>query len=231
MALSASSSTRAHDGPTTLTIDGRLVATVELQKFPTDHQPFHHLWLFRSPSGLTLLTVARHERWRDDGSVDLEKCSALATTVSFTTVADLATGIRSRYGDIGWRELLGLAAPHDHELFGAWAPSALERDLLRATFYRPDLVRRGPLGRTQLDALADELIAHLEDAGFGVTDIAMAKRANPNSEMNRIAISSVQRYGYEADIVARIDPAGEIYTRVEETDGQLAIRRLEDSDA
>lgn len=231
MALPVLSSAKEPDAPAVLTIDGRLIAAVELQRFPNDYQPFRHLCLFRSASHWTLLTVARHERWVDDGSADLERCSARASLQSFTTIDDLTAAIRSRYGDLGWRELLDAAAPDDENLFQAWAPGALERDLLRATFYRPDLVGQGALGRTELDGLADEVNAHLEDAGFGVTDIEMAKRANPNGERNRIAVGSVRRYGFEADIVVRIDHVGEVYTRVEELDGQPAIRPPEDQDA
>lgn len=178
------SAVEAH-APTAVTINGLLVAAVELQKFPSDYQPFRGLWLFRSPTGWTLLTLARQERWLDDGGVDIDGCSARAVVDSFANVDDLAKAIRSRYGDLGCTELLDAAAPDDTEMHRVWAPVAFERDLLRATFYRPDLVGQGTLSSAVLDLLADELIVHLEDAGFGVADIEMARRANPWTEPPR----------------------------------------------
>lgn len=216
--------------PSALTIDGLLVAAVELQKFPSDYQPFRRLWLFRSQSGWTLLTFVRHERWLDDGRADIERCAARAVVESFAGVDDLAGSIRSRYGDLGWTELLDAAAVEDAEMFRIWAPIALERELTRATFHRPDLISEGSFTSSALDDLADELIAHLENAGYNVTDIEMARRANPWTERNRIAIGSVRRYGCEADIVVRIDAEGEIYVRVDDRDGRAAIRRVEFDD-
>ena len=218
------------DAPAALTIPGLLVAAVELQKFPSDFQPFRRLWLFRSPTGWTLLTLARHERWLDD-RVDVKRCSARAVVEPFASIDDLAAAIRSRYGDLGWNELLDAAAAEDGEMFRIWAPIAFERDLRRATFHRPDLVGEGTLSADVLDDLADELIVYIEDAGFGVTDIEMVRRANPWTERDRIARGSVRRYGCEADIVVRIDAVGEVYTRVDDADGRVPIRCIEDDDA
>lgn len=219
------------DAPAALTINGLLIAAVEVQKFAIEHQPFRRLWLFRSKSDWTLLTLAQHERWLDDGSVDVERCSARAVVEPFASVDELAAVIRSRYGDLGWNELLDAAAAEDAEMFRIWAPIALERNLLRASFHRPDLVGEGALSDSAVDDLADELIVHLEDAGFGVTDIETARRANPRTERNRIAVGSVRRYGCEADIVVRIDAVGEVYTRVDNADGRVPIRCIEDDDA
>lgn len=217
--------------PAALTINGLLVAAVELQKFPSDYQPCRRLWLFRSPSGWTILTLARNERWLEDGNIDIERCSARAVAEAFVSIDDLAATIRSRYGDLGWSELLDAAAANDGEMFRTWAPLAFERDLLQAMFRRPDLVGDNTLSRSVLGGLADEVIAHLEDAGFSVIDIEMARRANPWTERNRLAVGTVRRYGCEADIVVRIDADGEIYTRVDDTDGRSPIRCTEVDDA
>ena len=217
--------------PAALTISGLLVAAVELQKFPSDYQPCRRLWLFRSLTSWTLLTLARNERWLEDGNVDVERCSARTVAEAFSSIDDLAAAIRFRYGDLGWSELLDAAAANDAEMFRTWAPVAFERDLLRVTFRRPDLVGDNTLSRSVLVEVADEVLVHLKDAGFSVTDIEMARRANPQTERNRIAVGTVRRYGCEANIVLRIDADGEIYTRVDDTDGRAPIRCIEFEDA
>lgn len=233
MALPCSSRATGHPGRSVLSVDGRLAAAVGLARFPSNYQPPDHVWLFRSIAGWSVFTVSRHERWHDDGSENLSACVARASVQIFDSVDALRSTIRRLYGDSGWGDLLDRAAENDDELFQLWAPGAFQRDLLRATFHRADLVAPGgALCRVRLEEVAGEVVDHLEAAGFQVRAMATPNRAHPGGEADVVAFGIVRRYGWEADIVARIDPAGEIYVRLDEEDDEdeSALRPLDDDD-
>jgi len=217
-----------------LSIDGALVAAIELERFPSNYQPADHVWLFRSASSWSVLTMTRRERWRDDGSEDLAACSARALVQSYASIDELGSAIGHRYGGTGWRDLLDAGAQRDPDLFFAWAPGALERDLMRVTFYRPELVGPGGvLDRIGPSDLVGEAVERLEAAGLHVSALAAPNRVDRLSEGNVVAFGTVRRYGWEADIVVRIDPAGEVYTRLDQEDDEdePALRTLDDDDA
>lgn len=232
MATAATTSITETPRPDTLDIHGALVATAELGRSPTTYQPPDQLWLFRGEHGWTLLSVCRTERWSDYGAQELEHCHARAVTEVLTSVDGLADRIRSRYGEPGWRGVLDAGNAHP-DLFRAWVPGAIERELETARFFRDDLVasfRR--FTSRELDELAADIEEHLRAAHFEVVAVKSPTRPSRAGENPVMAQAVVRRYGYEAVTIVRMDSAGEVYVRfADESDARgRVLREVVDDD-
>lgn len=207
-----------------LSIRGALVATAELRAHPATYQPPDQLWLFRGEHAWTLLTICRAERWSDDGRQELQHCHARAVTASLASIDALADRIRDRYGESGWHLVLD-AASADPDLYRAWAPGAIERELEDARFFREDLV--GSIGRftsRELSELKREIEHHLRVAHFEVVEVGSPARPTRPGENLVMAHATVRKYGYEVVAIVRMDSAGEVYFRVaDEADARRPV--------
>ncbi len=222
--------------PGSLTVDGVLIVAVELRAwlgYGSDAPD--HLFVFRRVDCWTLLTLWRRERWSDDGVQRPLSGRACVSVQEVGPFAALAKAVRDRYGEAGWRAVLEAGRDEDADLFTAWVPAGIERDLDRAVCFRPDLVRQpAPLDALTLAGLRVELAEHFAGAGFREVSVAAPPRAARRGENLVVARAVLHRYGHEACVIVRMDPAGEVYARLADPDDGFgpALRALdEDVDA
>lgn len=215
-----------------LDVGGALVATAELRPHPATYQPPDQLWLFRGEHAWTLLTIHRTERWSDDGRQELHRCHARAVTESFASIDGLADRIRGRYGESGWHLVLA-AGTADPDLYRAWVPGALERELEDARFFREDLVASiGRFTSGELAELSAEIEHHLRVAHFQVVAVSPPTRPTRPGENLVMANAIVRKYGFELVTIIRMDSVGEVYFRVADEPGarRPVLRDIEDDD-
>lgn len=209
-----------------LRIPGALVAAVDLHQQPSAYQPPDHVSVFRDEHSWTLVTVSRIERWDDAGYQDLQRCHARVVSVRFASIDELADRVRGRYGELGWRCVLD-AGTDDPDLFRAWVPGAIERELDAARFFRQDLVpSMARFTNDEIDDLTADIGDHLRAARFGVVAVGPPNRPARRGENHVVAQAIVRRYGREVDVIVRMDRAGEVYFRVaDERDSRRPVMR------
>lgn len=216
----------------TLSVRGALVATADLQRHLSNYQPPDLVWIFRDGDAWTLLTFSRSERWDDDGTQERHRCHAQIVSVRLASIDELADRIRGRYGEAGWHGVLD-AGRTDPDLFRAWAPVAIERELEAARFFREQLVASiGRFTSREIDAVMADIELQLLVANFGVVAVDRPARPTRPGENLVMAQALVRKYGLEADVIVRMDRAGEVYFRVAEESvvGRRSIREVEVDD-
>jgi len=215
-----------------LRISGALVAAVDLHQQPSTYQPPDHVSVFRDEHSWTLVLVTRTERWDDAGHQDLQRCHARVVSVGVASIGDLADRVRGRYGETGWRCLLD-AGNDDPDLFRAWVPGAIERELEAARFFRDDLVpSMDRFTSADVNDLVIDIGDHLRVARFRVVAVDPPNRPTRLGENLVVAQAVVRKYGREVDVIIRMDCAGEVYLRVadEQDTRRQVIREVEDDD-
>jgi hypothetical protein len=219
--------------PASLAVDGVLVVAVELRQWLGGDDPPDRLFGFRRDDCWTLVTLWRRERWADDGvqrPVSGKACVSVQEVGSFAAMADT---VRDRYGQCGWRDVLSAGRDADAELFAAWVPVGVARDLDRAVFFRPELA--GVAARLDALTLADlrvEIAERLAGAGCRQVEVGSPPRMTRSGENRVVAREVVRRYGCEASVIVRMDAAGEVYPRLVEGDDGFgpAVRPLGEDD-
>lgn len=203
---------------------GALVAAAELERHPSTYQPPDHVWVFRDDGVWTLLTLSRTERWDDGGVQERHRCHARIVSVTLASIGELSDRIRGSYGESGWHGVLD-AGSTDPDLFLAWAPIAIERELEAARFFREELVPCiDDLISLEVDDLRIDAEHRLRVAGFRVLGIGPQRRPTRPGENFVIAEAVVRKYGLEVDVIVRMDRAGEVYFRV--ADGSNVRRHV-----
>jgi hypothetical protein len=232
-----------------LKISGWMVAEADLEHGYHPYNAFDRVSVFRSPAGWSTLTIARDVRFDDYDRPT--SGTATVTTSEYATLDELAGYIDKGYRPGAWTQLLAAGHENDPDLYAAWVPEQIRRDLDRSSIYNKDLAynpgyfdptQLGAPGRTlpdwQTHALG-AMAATLNDEGWEVLPpdvIAITTTApagGPLSAGTEIAGALLaRRYGYQAAIVVRVDDCGEIYARLAH-DGdtnQPALRALTDKD-
>ncbi|MGH9030486.1 MAG: hypothetical protein ACRDZV_00010 [Acidimicrobiia bacterium] len=210
---------------------GVLIATVELERWPSTYDPADTCFLFRSPEVWTTLTLRRTEKWEDD--VDRAVAGSLRVIIEeHPTATDLARVMQDVYGFTGWRAMLDAASAVDPDLRRVWVPVQVERDLNRASFYRPDLVQRVEAGDpATLRQLCADIELELASVGFEVRAMDAQVRRDRIGGNPVLAHAVLRRYGHVFDAVVRMDCAGEIYTRLTDDSGRRVCEVGADDDA
>ena len=199
-------------------IDGELIALIDLEHRWGYLEPPDHLALFRSTEGWTAVTIRRTD------ATDRAPASARVTVESVTSTAELATTIRNAYAEHGWRSVLD-AAKADPTIYPEWAAMQIERDLDHPIFFLPD--DRTDDGAT--GNLLPVIARGIESMGFTVAAIEPPRRLPERGENRLLAQAALRRYGMEADVVVRIDCAGEVYARLD-PDTEIRPVEVEDDD-
>ncbi|MEX2548448.1 MAG: hypothetical protein WD830_11790 [Chloroflexota bacterium] len=216
-----------------VTVDGVLVVTLELERRPSRYEPLDHIWLFQSSDSWTLLTLRRTERWTDGGAQAPVGGTATVQVEEVGCVDALADRIRRHYGESGWTGVLDAGHINSDELFRQWVPVQVERDLDRAVFFRPDLVAIGGLSSRQLAEVRGDVEQQLGTAGFAVVEVGPPRRPTRPGENLVLAEAIVRRYSHEIITVIRVDSAGEIYPRLADPDdvtGAIIRQRADDDE-
>jgi len=159
-----------------LEIDEWAVARVEVE--PWGHELPDRCWLFRSSTTWTLVTMRRSGRYGERDEAIEGRASV--STLQFGTVEALREHIDSAYNSQTWVDLLDAGAEHDAELYRAWVPERLRRDIDAASVWNKDLaLYTDVFGGTAVPAVARELPGwkraavaqmadHLDELGFEV---------------------------------------------------------------
>lgn len=198
--------------------------------------------VFRAPEGWSVLTVSRFERYDDGGSLESGEA-----WVSATTVADL-DGLREVLdGRDAWSELLEAGHEHDRDLYAAWVPLKIDRELDQSSIYNRDLAqataylggRPVPAPGRALPGWEAEATAamatHLEDRGWRVRGDRLPAPGLGSAPGDNTVLGLVEgwRYGWAVAIVVRVDFCGEVYARRaddEEVQGGAALRPLSEAE-
>lgn len=222
-------------------VTGRQVAQFELRGHYGDDE--RQLTVFRAPSGWTVLTVRRVERYDDEGTL-----RSAEATVSAAELADIAALEKFlEYEHEGWGELLDAGHGEDPELYAAWVPLQADRDLHRSSIYNQDLAqataylggRPTPAPGRALPGWEAEacaaMAAHLDELGWSVRgQLRAAPRLGTEPGDNVVVgVLEAWRYGWAMAVVVRVDYCGEIYVRradSDDLDGAAALRRLSDAE-
>ena len=232
-----------------LKINGWMVAEADLEHGYDPYNAFDRVSVFRNPAGWSTLTIARDVRYDDYDRPT--SGTATITTSEYATLDELAEYIDKGYRPGSWVQLLDAGHENDPDLYGAWVPERMRRDLDRASVYNRDLAytagyfdpdQLGAPGRALPDGQAHALgamAANLTEHGWDVLhpDVIEVTPAAPTGGLlstgTEIAGALLaRRYGYEAAILVRVDDAGEIYARLADEDDTTspARRPLADAD-
>lgn len=200
------------DAPRSLAIDGHLICVIEHHPRLRSEQPPESIWLFRSGSTWTMLTLGRRETW-DEISATPTAATATIVADDHHDVAELETSIERRYGTAAWQDVLDAGHTNEPLLFDRWAIRRIECGLDAASFHRPDLAGLPDVSGRQ--DLGEQVAAHLERAGFeSVTVDQSDNRARPSANPI-VARVGAQRLGHDVAITVRMDSAGEVYSRLD----------------
>jgi len=201
-----------------LKVSGRQVARFD-RRYRAD---VDQLTVFRSPEGWTVLRVSRLERHDEDG--ELRSAEAW---VSATELADIAALREFLEACDGWLELLDAGHEVDRELYAAWVPHQIDRELNRASIYNTDLAKATSyLGGRPVPAPGRELpgweaeactamAAHLDELGWLVRGQVRAAPGLGTEPGDNVVVGVLEAwlYGWAAAVVVRVDYCGEIYAR------------------
>lgn len=211
-----------------LPVEGWLVAEAELERSWSGSPPPERCWLFRSVAGWALLSVGITVHC-DDSGLPTGGAGAVRAQRFSSLVEVVAHVARTHAGD-AWVQLLDAGQGNDPDLYCAWVPERIRRDLDAASLHRPDLALfTGLLGGSpapapgrQLpgwrdDALA-QMAAHLAELGFEVEVEGQVPSVAYGAEVSEDQIGSLRlrRYGLESLGIVRVDLVGEVYVRVPE---------------
>jgi hypothetical protein len=221
-----------------LKVSGRQVARFDVRRYNDVDQ----VTVFRGPEVWSVLTVSRLERYEDEGSL-----RSAEAWVTVTELADIAALQEFLEGRDCWRELLDAGHEEDAELYAAWVPHQVDRELDRASIYNKDLAQAtGYLGGQPVPAPGRELpgweaeacaamAAHLDELGWlvrGPISAAAALGTEPGDNVV-VGVLEAWRYGWAVAVVVRVDFCGEIYARRADDDdveGVPALRALTDGE-
>ena len=211
-----------------LSVDGRLVASTDLDHHPRSNPP-DQVMLFRSNESWTLLALECYERWDTGGAMAGARVRVWSECVPDLT--SLENEVRVRWGESGWVSLLEAGHDQDRELHAAWVPLKIEAELWSASLVDDDLaVATGYFGGQPLPAPGRDksewcdlalraMIAHLEELGWELSldcpDVLPAASDWGNPVVGGLY---ARRYGYETAIIVRVDAGGEIYARMADTE-------------
>jgi hypothetical protein len=216
--------------PDRLSVDGWLVAETDLGHRYHPYSTTDKLLVFRSPAGWVLLAI--HRQVRHGESDRPVSGRTVVTAAPFGSLGDLAAHLERTYGAGAWLEILDAGRENDPDLYAAWVPEQMQRDLDRASIYNPDLAHHpdsfdpaelGAPGRALPDWRTQALgamAAHLHEQGWEVFhDQVNVTGASPASglvplDTEIVGMLFARRYGYTAAIVVRVDDCGEIYARL-----------------
>ena len=192
-----------------LRIDGQLVADLTLRP-PFGADSVHDVKLFHSSSGWTALVLTRRERHDDYDDGQLISATAQLWTHTTDDVAALQSWVERRWNSWAWWQLVEAAHDRDPELYRAWVPQRMARDLDRSSLYPRDLND----GQDPVEAMA----THLRADGWEILPDRLLTRPAA-ARTNRLLGGLVgRRYGWQAPIVVRADDAGEVYVRLADRD-------------
>jgi hypothetical protein len=218
-----------------LNIEGWMVAEANLEHGYAPYTNVDRVFVFRNPTGWATVTIARHERYADDYSDRPTGGQATVTTSQYASLDELAAAVEGGYRAGGWLQILDAGHEHDPDLYAAWVPEQMRRDLNEASIYNKDLAynpgyfdpaQLGAPGRTlpnwQTHALG-AMAATLTDEGWDVFHDQEVKVTAPPPAGGILSTGTeiagalrARRYGYEAAILVRVDDCGEIYARLAE---------------
>lgn len=100
-----------------LDVDGWAVARVDLEHSTSVREVADQCWLFRSPTGWTMVTMSRHVCYGAGG--EPADGHATLTTKAFSCLEELADHVEGTYLGDAWVELLDAGWEHDAELYRA----------------------------------------------------------------------------------------------------------------
>jgi hypothetical protein len=210
-------------------VDGWMVAEADLEHGYHPYTQVARVFVFRNPTGWATLTI--DQSGTHDDNTPLTGRAAVSTS-RYQSLDDLAAGIDGRYRPGAWVELLDAGHTNDPDLYAAWVPEQMARDLDRASIYNRDLAHiPGYLTPTQLGApgraLPDwqahalgAMATHLAEGGWEVSfdQVEVTGTAPPGGFLSEsteiVGALLARRYGYQAAILVRVDDAGEIYARL-----------------
>lgn len=221
-------------------IPGRQVARFDVRRYYGGD--LEQVTVFRAPDGWSILTVSRLERYNDDGNPESGEA-----WVSSTTVADIDALERVFDRPDTWSELLEAGHAEDPELYAAWVPLEVDRELDQSSIYNRDLAQAtGYLGGRPVPApgralagwegeAAAAMAAHLEERGWRVRGERRAAPGHGSEPGDNTVLGLVEgwRYGWAVAIVVRVDFCGEVYARRAEDDevqGGAALRPLTEAE-
>lgn len=226
---------------TDIRIQGRQVAALDLSQ--SGYQPADHVAVFRGPDDWTVVVTRRSEGYDEDGQ--MVSADALVWDVRLGDVAALGEYFDRHWYAEGWRALLDAGHSEDNDLYAAWVPERMDRDLDRSSIYNRDLALASsflygkPLpapGRSLPDWKAHALSAmavHLDETGWVVRGPVELRGDVATSDGDRmLGAIGAWRYGWAAAVVVRVDDCGEIFARLAE-DADVAgpaLRPLSDDE-
>jgi hypothetical protein len=230
-----------------LKINGWMVAEADLEHGYHPYNAFDRVSVFRNPAGWATVTIARDVRY-DDYDRPISG-TATVTTSEYATLDELADSIDKGYRAGAWVQLLDAGHENDPDLYAAWVPEQMRRDLDRSSIYNKDLAynpgyfdptQLGAPGRTlpdwQTHALG-AMAATLNDEGWevlapDVISVTSAPAGLISTGTETAGALLARRYGYQAAIIVRVDDCGEIYPRLAHDDdtNRPALRALTDED-
>ena len=220
-------------------IVGRQVARFEVGRYGGQ---LEEVTVFRGSEGWSILTVSRLERCDDGGNAESGEA-----WVSATTVADMG-GLREVLDRRdAWSELLEAGHEHDPELYAAWVPEQVDRELDRASIYNRDLAqataylggRPVPAPGRALPGWEAEATAamatRLEQVGWQVRGDRAAAPGLRSAPGDNTVVGLLEgwRHGWAVAIVVRVDFCGEVYARRadnDEVEGGVALRPLTEAE-
>ena len=146
-----------------LRINGWMVAEADLEHGYQPYNGLDRVCVFRNPTGWSTVSIGRHVRY-DDSDRPVSG-TATVTTSEFATLQDLADHIDKGYRAGAWVDLLDAGHENDADLYAAWVPERMRRDLDKASVFNRDLAySAGYFDPNQLDDCG-EIYARLAAGG------------------------------------------------------------------
>jgi hypothetical protein len=207
-----------------LEIKGWLVAQVEPERGfgETTYQHGGRLFLFRTATDWTLLSVRTTTRWGSDDRP--EEGWATASAQAYADLEELKAGVERSGRDADWRELVrvGASTPnYDVDLMRLWAPVQIDLDLEKSSIHVRELGARGE--RRQQPGWEEEAlalaVARLEELGFVVLEVLPDPLKLFPSRLVRgwsnrpVGALRAAAHGCSVRLLVAVDGFGEVYTR------------------
>lgn len=207
---------------------------IDIDGWPVAHIEAHeaggytgHLFLYRTSSTWTLLTITEVTGWDPEtGRPRSGRAEAIAAT--YAGLAELRSAMMPGPRAAEWRELVKVGSASDHELRALWTPVRIDHNLERSSVHRRELRVGGERRRSegwQAEALG-LAVERLEELGF----VLLAATREPRTIFRRglgrawersgnvvVGAVSAARYGWRADLVVAVDGFGEVYVRTADT--------------
>lgn len=116
-----------------LKINGWMVAEADLEHGYHPYGGVDRVSVFRNPAGRSTLTIARDVRY-DDYDRPISGI-ATVTTSEYATLDELAENVDKGYRAGAWVQLLDAGHENDPDLYAAWVPEQMRRDLDRSSIW------------------------------------------------------------------------------------------------